>query len=192
MTLSLRRSPLSPPRLPSFTGSDALGPYFEAGSPRRTTRIADAEEPGVRLSLEGRVLAPHGHAVLAGYSLDLWQADVNGKYYSASDDYRLRGKITTDRLGRYRFETVLPGRYADDDGIRPAHLHVSFLSPGGNIILTTQLYFAGDPFLGDADYATCARSCNSSDPNRILTLKNGIVAGVIGKLATFDAVLPTT
>ena len=60
----------------------------------------------------------------------------------------------SDNLGQYRFETVLPGRYTDAGGTRPAHLHAMVLTPGGNPLLTTQLHFAGDPFLGRADYCT--------------------------------------
>lgn len=177
-----------------ITTRDAKGPYFEPGAPIRSNlRIADLDEPGVRLGVEGRVLGPSCLTPLAGYTLDVWQADASGNYYAgAGNAYRLRGKIKTDALGRYRFETILPGRYGDDAGIRPAHLHVSFLSPGGNVILTTQIYFAGDPYLGQADYCTRSGTCNSSDPNRILKLRNGFLSNVAGKLSTFNVVLPRT
>jgi protocatechuate 3,4-dioxygenase beta subunit len=175
------------------TSSDALGPYWEPGAPVRVTRIADPNERGVKLAVEGKVLAPDCLTPLADYTLDVWQADADGNYYQGTDtNYRLRGKIKTDALGRYRFESVLPGRYGDSSGIRPAHIHVSFLSPGDNVILTTQLYFAGDPYLGDRDYCTREHTCNSGDPGRALTLLDGSVSNVPGKIASFTAVLPTT
>src|SRR5262249_12933395 len=148
-------------------------------------------EPGVRLAVEGRLLGPDCRTPLAGYALDIWQADKDGNYYSGSNsDYRLRGKIRTDAQGRYRFETVLPGRYGDSEGIRPAHLHVRFMSPQDNVILTSQLYFEGDPYLGTQDYCTRQGTCNAADPNRYLHLSDGLVGKVAGKRTAFDAILP--
>ncbi len=40
------------------TTRDAEGPYFEPGSPQRGTLIAELQEPGVRLLIEGRLLGP--------------------------------------------------------------------------------------------------------------------------------------
>src|SRR6185437_5958377 len=126
-------------------------------------------------------------APLAGYVLDLWQADKDGNY---APDFRLRGKIVTDAMGRYRFQTIVPGRYADDEGIRPAHIHVTFRTPDGEALLTTQVYFEGDAYLGEADYATVKGTCNAADPDRYLVLQSAIVGAKIGKRATFDAILP--
>ena len=174
------------------TTRDATGPYFEPGSPvRAARRIASPTEPGVRLLVEGRLFGPDCRTPLDGYVLDVWQADANGSYYAAGEsEYRLRGKIVTDDLGRYSLETILPGRYGDSEGIRPAHLHVRFLTPGGNLLLTTQLYFAGDPYLGDADYCTRDGTCNSGDAARALVLSDANVSGVFGKYASFNAYLP--
>jgi protocatechuate 3,4-dioxygenase beta subunit len=98
----------------------------------------------------------------------------------------------TDTLGRYRFETILPGRYGDSAGIRPAHIHAKVLTPQGNALLTTQLYFAGDPYLGQADYCTRSGTCNSADAARVLSLASAVVSGTAGKRARFDAFLPRT
>ncbi len=46
----------------------------------------------------------------------------------------------TDADGRYRFETIVPGVYPG----RTRHYHVKVQAPNGPI-LTTQLYFPGDP-----------------------------------------------
>lgn len=171
---------------------DLEGPYYEAGAPVRSAQLALANEPGVRLLVEGRILGP-GCAPLVGYALDVWQADAGGNYYAGpANAFRLRGKIVSDAQGRYRFETVLPGRYGDAAGIRPAHLHAKILTPGGGVLLTTQLYFAGDPYLGDADYCTKAGSCNSKDPARILALQDAAVGGVSGKKTLFDAIVVKT
>ncbi len=175
------------------TTRDARGPYWEPNAPLRATKIAESTEPGVRLAVEGRILGPDCRTPLKDYVIDVWQADADGNYYVGSQsNYRLRGKIKTDAFGRYRFETVLPGRYGDAAGIRPAHLHVTFLSPGGNALLTSQLYFEGDPYLGQADYCTRGGVCNSGDPNRALKLQNAWVSNRVGKGASFDALLPRT
>ena len=172
------------------TTRDAEGPYFEPGAPIRTLKIAEANEPGVRLLVEGRLLGPDCRP-LRSYKIDVWQADKDGTYYEgATDGFRLRGKIVSDAFGRYKFETVLPGRYADAAGIRPAHLHFKVLTPQNNTLLTSQLYFAGDPYLGNADYCTRSRTCNSADVARQLRLLDGVVApNVQGKRARFDAIL---
>ena len=156
-------------------------------------RIAEPEEPGVRFLLEGRLRGPDCRTPLRGYTLDVWQADAAGNYYQgATSGYRLRGKVVSDSNGRFRLETVLPGRYGDAAGIRPAHLHAKILTPQGNTLLTTQIYFAGDPYLGQADYCTRSRTCNSSDPRRALTLTDAVVSGRAGKRATFNAVTART
>lgn len=174
------------------TTRDALGPYYQPGAPLQTVSIAGEDEPGVPLLVEGVLVGPDCRTPLKGYVLDLWQASAAGKYSAGHGDFRLRGKIKTDAFGRYSFETVLPGRYADAAGIRPAHIHVTFRSPGGNALLTSQVYFAGDPYLAQADYCTAQGTCNSADPARHLVLQNAVVSRRVGKRASFDAVLPRT
>lgn len=173
----------------SPTTRDAKGPYHEPGAPYRPLQLAGPDEPGVRLAVEGRLVGPDCRTPLRDYTLDLWQADALGNYHSGAG-HRLRGKIRTDADGRYKFETILPGRYGDAAGIRPAHIHVSFLSPGQNVLLTTQIYFAGDPYLGPEDYCTVQGTCNSADPHRILALADA--ANGVGKRARFDAILART
>ena len=171
------------------TTRDAEGPYWVPDAPVRAGSIASLDLPGLPLLVEGRVMDACGQP-LAGAILDVWQADARGRYHGAGEDgHRLRGRVRTDARGRYRFETIMPGRYSDDDGIRPAHLHVSFLAPDGRLLLTSQLYFEGDPYLGEADYATRVGSCNSADRTRHLRLVDGFVGSRFGKRTVFDAVV---
>lgn len=175
-----------------YTSRDATGPYYEPGAPVRA-RIASANEPGVPLIVEGRLFGLGCRNPLRGYAIDVWQADAAGNYYQGpASSFRLRGKVITDSFGRYRLETILPGRYGDAAGIRPAHLHLRILTPGWNVLLTTQLYFAGDPFLGQADYCTRQGTCNSADARRALTLANAMVSGRVGKRALWNGYLPRT
>lgn len=149
------------------TSSDALGPFFEAGAPNRSS-VAAVDEPGDRLLFAG-VLADEGCAPLAGMRIDLWQADVLGNYYDAGADFRLRGHLITGDDGSFAFDTIVPGNYETATGPRPAHLHVRVSEPGGVVRLVTQIYFTGDPNLGAADGCQ-PPTCFSNDAERILDL----------------------
>jgi protocatechuate 3,4-dioxygenase beta subunit len=112
------------------------GPYFTPDSPRRRS----LRETGVRgrpLVVRGRVLTTSCRPVPRAL-LDFWQADGRGVY--DNEGYRLRGHQFTDSRGRFRLETVVPGLYAG----RTRHIHVKVQPPGGRV-LTTQLYFPGEP-----------------------------------------------
>jgi protocatechuate 3,4-dioxygenase beta subunit len=57
----------------------------------------------------------------------------------------LRGKITTDKDGKYVLDTIYPGAlHIGTTAIRPSHIHVMVAVPG-QLILTTQVYFEGQP-----------------------------------------------
>jgi len=119
------------------TPPQTMGPYFLPGSPERT----DLREPGLPgdpLLLRGYVLTPDCEPV-AGATLEFWQADGDGAYDNSADGFRLRGHQVTDASGRYRLETVLPGRYPG----RPPHIHVMVQPPAGEP-LVTQVYFPGN------------------------------------------------
>jgi protocatechuate 3,4-dioxygenase beta subunit len=118
------------------THSQTEGPFFVPRSPRRTSLI-EAGVEGTRLSLAGVVLSTSCEPV-RGALLDFWQADGRGEY--DNEGFRLRGHQRTDARGRYRLETVVPGRYTG----RTRHIHVKVQPPSG-ALLTTQLYFPDEP-----------------------------------------------
>jgi protocatechuate 3,4-dioxygenase beta subunit len=125
------------------TEDNIEGPFYKAGAPERGV-LAGAQTKGTRLVLTGRVLGTSAACgALAGAEIDLWQADAAGVYDLAG--FGMRGKVKADAQGNYRFETVIPGRYLNGPQYRPAHLHVKVRS-AGKLVLTTQLYFAGDPY----------------------------------------------
>jgi protocatechuate 3,4-dioxygenase beta subunit len=112
------------------------GPFFKPRSPHRTSLL----EPGWRgtkIFLSGLVLSTHCKP-LAGALLDFWQCDDEGEYDNSG--YRLRGHQLTDSAGSYRLETIVPGVYPG----RTRHFHVKVQAPG-EPVLTTQLYFPGEP-----------------------------------------------
>ena len=149
------------------TQSDAIGPFFEPGSPARAM-VAAANEPGERILFAGLVIGRDCEP-LPNRIVDLWQADLSGEYYGGvGDDFRLRGHVTTDARGAFTFETIKPGNYGTAAGPRPAHLHVQVRDDRA-VQLTTQIYFRGDPYLGAVDGCQ-PPTCFSGDPLRILDL----------------------
>ncbi|WP_238014599.1 dioxygenase [Dactylosporangium sp. AC04546] len=111
------------------------GPYFKPNSPLRTAIAAGL--PGTVLTVSGYVFGTACQPI-AGALLDFWQADTNGAYDNVG--FRLRGHQFTDATGAYRLTTIVPGLYPG----RTRHIHVKVQAPS-RPILTTQLYFPGEP-----------------------------------------------
>ncbi|MEK6618266.1 MAG: protocatechuate 3,4-dioxygenase [Nitrospirota bacterium] len=93
---------------------------------------------------------------LEGALVEIWQAAASGRYNHPDDrdnrapldpNFQYWGYDTTDQEGRYSFKTVLPGQYpAGLFWTRPSHVHFKVHRRGFQE-LTTQMYFAGDPYL---------------------------------------------
>jgi protocatechuate 3,4-dioxygenase beta subunit len=112
------------------------GPFFKPSSPNRTNLF----EPGMAgqpLELMGFVLTMSCKPV-SGALIDFWQANGTGEYDNLG--FHLRGHQFTDALGRYRLRTIVPGLYYG----RARHIHVK-VQPRSGRLLTTQLYFPGEP-----------------------------------------------
>jgi protocatechuate 3,4-dioxygenase beta subunit len=135
------QTPVLPPTPACTEPEDATprqteGPYYKRSSPERISLL----EPGMtgsHLNLTGYVLSPRCQP-LARVLLDFWQADAQGQY--DNQGYRCRGHQFTDETGRYSLETIMPGLYPG----RTRHIHVKVQAPN-RPILTTQLYFPGEP-----------------------------------------------
>jgi protocatechuate 3,4-dioxygenase beta subunit len=112
------------------------GPYFKPSSPERAD-LLEAGTSGRQLELSGYVLS-RACKPLAGALLDFWHADKTGEYDNSG--FRLRGHQFSDAQGRYRLHSIVPGLYAG----RTRHIHVK-VQPRGGRVLTTQLYFPGEP-----------------------------------------------
>lgn len=118
------------------TPAQTEGPYYTPNTPQRASLL----EPGMvgtRLILTGQVLSTACTPV-ARALIDIWQADHAGQYDNVG--FRLRGHLFTDDQGRYTLETIIPGLYPG----RTRHIHVKVQAPN-RPILTTQLYFPGEP-----------------------------------------------
>jgi protocatechuate 3,4-dioxygenase beta subunit len=120
----------------SPTPEQTEGPYWTPNSPERGDFTGDGA-PGDRMTLTGTVVDTACRPV-PGTLLDFWQCDGNGVYDNSG--FKLRGHQHTDANGAFRLITVKPGLYPG----RTRHFHVKVRPPGGEV-LTTQLYFPGEP-----------------------------------------------
>ncbi len=116
-------APASAQRPCPTTPPDSLGPFYTPNAPERAST-------GRGLTVNGVVRSATGCAPLPGARIEWWSADAKGEYQDS-----LRATQRADGEGRYRYETVAPGRYPG----RPPHVHVRVSAPGHRT-LVTQLY----------------------------------------------------
>jgi protocatechuate 3,4-dioxygenase beta subunit len=121
-----------------------LGPFYKKRAPQ-TSSLRAPQDPGMPLSVSGRIFDVHGE-VVSGAKLEVWQTDHLGHY--DLDGYRYRATLISDTNGKYSFDSVMPGHYPDRVC---QHIHYLVTAPAHKTV-TTQLYFATDPvFEGDPD-----------------------------------------
>lgn len=164
------------PSLPTATAQDVQGPFFKTNAPFR--HVLAPANGGSRVKISGVVtdrLCRHIPCAL----IEVWSADLQGEY---EDDNELwgRGRMRSEAGGEYSFETFIPGRYTLGESFRPAHIHIKVSVPGFPAASwTSQIYFAGDPYLGATD--PCGAVCNSAAPSLIVPL---LMDGVMVPLNT--------
>jgi protocatechuate 3,4-dioxygenase beta subunit len=134
--------PPPPPAACAATADNIEGPFYKKGAPSRAVLVTD-RDPGERLALTGTVRST-ACMPLARAVLDVWHADARGAY--DNEGWGLRGALVTDEAGRWRLDTIIPGRYLNGRRYRPMHIHVKVRAPG-HAELTTQLYFEGDEYI---------------------------------------------
>ncbi|MDP3274519.1 MAG: intradiol ring-cleavage dioxygenase [Deltaproteobacteria bacterium] len=122
------------------TQPDIEGPYYLPNAPTRTSLI-EPDMAGTPLDLAG-TLRDLRCMPIARARIELWQCDAHGQYDTRGS--RLRAQFETDTRGRFALQTIVPGRYLNGPQYRPAHLHMKIWR--GGRALTTQWYFAGDPY----------------------------------------------
>lgn len=146
------------------TPTNVLGPFWRpAPDLPNPAPLAPEGAPGEPLVVRGDVTGDDGQPV-DGARIEVWQCDAAGLYDVQLPDgeTRFRGVLTTGPDGRYEIRTVVPapyevpkdgpvGRLLDALGrhaYQPAHVHMR-VQAEGYADLTTMLFFAGDPWLGD-------------------------------------------
>jgi len=118
-----------------LTARQTEGPFFKTNTPQRRSLLEKGDKNVLLVS--GLVLSAQCKPV-ANALLDFWHADASGDY--DNQGFRYRGHQFTDAQGRFRLETIVPAEYPG----RARHIHVKVQAPGKRV-LTTQLYFPGDP-----------------------------------------------
>jgi protocatechuate 3,4-dioxygenase beta subunit len=98
---------------------------------------------GTSLLVVGVVYAEDCRTRLTGATVRAWQTSADGRYGPGDGCCYLQGEARTDGQGRYAFDTVVPGRYAEANP-PPRHIHLAVSHPRARS-LTTELIFAGDP-----------------------------------------------
>jgi protocatechuate 3,4-dioxygenase beta subunit len=130
-----------------LTESAAQGAEYKTGAPFKQGKDFAKGLKGHRIELSGKVLKLAGCKPVQGAVLEIWQTNSSGDYDNKG--FNLRGKIVTDKDGKYVLHTVSPGRlHLSDNTTRPSHIHVMVGIPNQPTIVT-QLYFDVQP--GDYD-----------------------------------------
>lgn len=99
-----------------------------AASQHDVVAIVDADEPGPRLTVGGRVVDEGTGEPIPNATIVVYQTDQSGDYAPAdpSDEStaRLRAELTTADDGGFSFLTVQPGEYpGQPPGNRHIHVH---------------------------------------------------------------------
>ncbi len=157
---------LNHPALKGTTESTVLGPFYWEGAPEMplgsNLAVGVKGEPAF---YSGRVLSSDG-TPLEDAILDIWSGDGDGNYdmqIRGESGMKARGRIRTDREGRYWFRSIKPTYYpVPTDGPvgrmlrkmkrhpnRPGHIHM-IVSARGHSPVTTHLFVAGSEYL-DSD-----------------------------------------
>lgn len=135
-----------------------LGPFYPARAQRDSavpSALIEADMPGRRLELSGRVLGAHCEP-LAGALVELWHADPQGRYRHPDDprvaevDVRFIGYMQqiTDVDGGWRVVTLVPGAYSDRGVARAPHVHVQVTYGASRLV--TQMFLPRHP-LNESD-----------------------------------------
>lgn len=165
------------------------GPFYTAGPPEIVDNaLATDNEPGVKLTIFGRVRNLDCTEFIPDVLIDVWQADDAGQY--DNNGYNLRGFTHSNSQGFYTFETIFPGKYLNGSSFRPAHIHFR-ITPVDHPMLITQLYFAGDTDIAD-DAAASITSGQYDATDRIIkltTLKDDTLEGAWDIIVDGDGVV---
>lgn len=137
----------------------ALGPFYPIQKPADADAdlVQVAGRPGKAtgklIEVSGRVLNTKGQPV-PGARIEIWQANAAGRYAHKSDgsavplDPNFEGfaSLVADKDGRYRYLSIEPGAYNVGASWRAKHIHYQVDGQLNRVV--TQMYFAGDPLLG--------------------------------------------
>ncbi len=157
MTLSLKPNSAEACVTGQKTPPQAEGPFYptvdqiDTDSDLINVSGASTGAKGKIVIIEGLVTDQTCRPI-PGVLVEIWQACESGRYNHRSDpntapldpNFQYWGKSVTDKEGKYKFRTIIPGAYpASTDWVRPPHIHFK-IARLGYIELITQMYFAGE------------------------------------------------
>lgn len=153
---------INSPRPAGATPETGAGPFYRADMPRvGMDKSISRDGRGEPLLVSGVVTGLDGKPV-GGAVVEVWQANAEGVYENQEPDrqpeHNLRGRLTADGQGRFRFFSVKPAGYSlPADGpagallaglglplSRPAHVNLR-VSARGYDTLTTHIFDRADP-----------------------------------------------
>jgi protocatechuate 3,4-dioxygenase, beta subunit len=112
--------------------------------------LADENEPGERLRVQGTVYAPDGVTPAPGVLLYLYHTNHAGLYAQRGGETGngrrhgyLRGWLLSDARGHYEFRSILPGYYPNRTSAK--HVHMTVKEPGRPEYWIDNILFEGDP-----------------------------------------------
>lgn len=160
--LSSALEDMNSPRPLRATPDTGAGPFYRADTPRvGMDKSISRDGRGEPLLVTGTVSALDGGTV-GGAIIEVWQANAEGLYENQEPDrqpeHNLRGRLTADAQGRFRFVSVKPAGYSlPADGpagalltrlglplTRPAHINLR-VTANGYDTLTTHIFDRADP-----------------------------------------------
>lgn len=162
--LSSALEDINSPRPAGATPETGAGPFYRADTPAvGMDQSISRDGRGTPLLVSGVVTAVNGDTV-SGATVEVWQANAEGLYENQEPDrqpeHNLRGRLTADTQGRFRFLSVKPAGYSlPADGpagmllkrlglplSRPAHINLR-ISAKGYETLTTHIFDRADPVI---------------------------------------------
>lgn len=136
------------------TPSQTIGPFFHIGLAWKGGEQAEFGTPGEHITLTGRI-TDGAEAPIDDAMIETWQMDASGRP-PAAGEIRPGGlaRCYTDKQGRYRIETVMPGAFSAPDGTRYApQLNVTLFMRGLLKALRTRVFLAPAEALKDDPFA---------------------------------------
>lgn len=143
------------------TPSQTVGPYFTMRLGKEGQNRLVPEDARGRIRIEGVVFDGDG-AHIEDALIELWQADVSGRYRH-DDDTRTELPITEGftgfgramssfETGEYSFETVKPGAVPDPEG-EPQAPHISLVIQARGMLMPsfTRVYFDDEAEANERD-----------------------------------------
>ncbi|HQY19851.1 MAG TPA: hypothetical protein PLX80_03290 [Ignavibacteria bacterium] len=123
-------------------------------NPGYVMNISSKTEPGIKIFIEGQILKADGKTPYPEILIYAYQTDSTGLYSKSGNEtgvQKLHGKLhgwcMTDINGKYKINTVRPGKYPTNDF--PAHIHWAIREPDGKMQYLNDFVFSDDKHVNE-------------------------------------------